>query len=135
MDANTALRGPNASAGPFASSTANATRPRFRSIQPLSLTSSDQYESSRNQNTRITPRLPRPDRFIGIPFIPTIVKRTFGSGLRRSLNTRSPVFVFPPIESRRMPLRGTEIRSVSIELVPPLFYGPPVCAPLFLRSY
>ena len=96
MDAKTALRGLNASAGPFASSIANATRPRFRSIQPLSLTSSDQYESSRNQNTRITPR----PRFVGILIILTIAKRTFGTGLRRSLTTLSPVFVLPPIESR-----------------------------------
>ena len=96
---------------------------------------SDQYESSRNKNTRITPGLPRPDRFIGISVILTIAKRTFGSGLRRWLNTRSPVFVFPLIESRRTPLRA-EIRSVSIrKLFSPLFHGPPVCAPLFLQSY
>ena len=43
MDAKTALSGVNASAGPFASSIANAARPRTRSTRPLSLASSGQY--------------------------------------------------------------------------------------------
>ena len=55
MNAKTALRGPNASAGPFAISTANAARPRFRSTQPLSLTGSGQYELQCKQSIVIHP--------------------------------------------------------------------------------
>ena len=53
MDAKTALRGPNSSAGPFARSTANAAHPRARSAKPVSLTSSgNQYGLSCTQNTK-----------------------------------------------------------------------------------
>ena len=52
MDSKTALRGMNTSAGPLASSTANAARPRFRSIQPLSLTRRGQYGPLDVQNTK-----------------------------------------------------------------------------------
>ena len=56
MDAKTALRGPNASAGPFARSITAMVRPRVRSTQRFSLTSSDgQYGPRCNRNTETHP--------------------------------------------------------------------------------
>ena len=56
MDSKTALRGPNASAGPFARSTTAIARLRVRSTQPVSLTSSGgQYGPRCNQNTETHP--------------------------------------------------------------------------------
>ena len=56
MDAKTALRGPNASAGPIARSITAIVRPRVRSTQLLSLTSSSgQYGLWCNRNTETHP--------------------------------------------------------------------------------
>ena len=53
MDSKTALRGPNASAGPFTRSTADVSRLRVRSAKPDSLTSSiNQYGLSCTQKTK-----------------------------------------------------------------------------------
>jgi len=49
------LRGPNASAAPFAIPTANAARPRARSTPPLFSTSSHQYGLECYQNTSTYP--------------------------------------------------------------------------------
>ena len=54
-----ALRGVNASAGPFARSTANAARPRARSTQSLPLTSGGRYGLWCNQNTKTHPSTPQ----------------------------------------------------------------------------
>ena len=60
MDAKTAWRGPNASAGPLARSSANAARPRARSIKPLSLSSgSGQHGLSCTQDTKTHPQTPQ----------------------------------------------------------------------------
>ena len=56
MDSKTALRGPNASAAPLASSTTNAARPRARSTLPLSWTSSGEYGLECYQNTEAYPQ-------------------------------------------------------------------------------
>ena len=56
MDAKTALKGPNASAGPFARSITAIARPRVRPTQPFSLTSSSgQYGPWCDQNTKTHP--------------------------------------------------------------------------------
>ena len=56
MDSRTALRGPNASAGPFARSITAIVRPRVCSTQPFSLASSSgQYRLQCNQSTKSYP--------------------------------------------------------------------------------
>ena len=58
MDPKIALRGVNASAGPFAISTANAVRPRARSTRPLSLAGKGQGGLQCNQNDITHPSIP-----------------------------------------------------------------------------
>ena len=62
MDSKTALRGPNASAGPFAIPTANAARPRARSTRPLFLTSSGRCGLLCNRDTGTYPWTSRTGR-------------------------------------------------------------------------
>ena len=106
MDCKTALRGPNASAAPLASSTTNAARPRARSTLPLSLTSSGQYGLECCQNTEAYPQSSQTGRDHEHPRRPDhhlmyVQERSLGVAERPIPGLRPPSdYKFPSLSQR-----------------------------------